>query len=102
MHSFAVARLKVDTHGRWCETRMISSNLIGPDVDSAIFIIAAFAGVLPMQLLLRTVLYQWAFKTAYEIVATPLTYAVVRVLKQREHQDPFDIGTDFNPFRLAG
>ena len=55
-----------------------------------------------MQLLLRTVLYQWAFKTAYEIVATPLTYAVVRVLKQREHQDPFDIGTDFNPFRLAG
>jgi hypothetical protein len=34
-------------------------------------------------------------------VATPLTYAVVGFLKQRERQDPFDIGTNFNPFRLA-
>ena len=102
LNSFVMARLKIATQGRWLWTRTISSTLIGQGVDSAIFIIAAFAGVLPMQLLLRTVLYQWAFKTAYEIVATPLTYAVVRVLKQREHQDPFDIGTDFNPFRLAG
>jgi len=27
---------------------------------------------------------------------------VVGFLKRREARDPFDIGTDFNPFRLAG
>jgi len=102
LNSFVMARLKIATQGRWLWTRTIGSTLIGQGVDSAIFITGAFAGVLPVQLLLRTILYQWAFKTAYEIVATPLTYAVVRVLKQREQQDPFDIGTDFNPFRLAG
>src|SRR5881398_3065410 len=58
LNSFVMARLKIATQGRWLWTRTISSTLIGQGVDSAIFIIAAFAGVLPMQLLLRTVLYQ--------------------------------------------
>jgi hypothetical protein len=44
---------------------------------------------------------QWAFKSVYEIVATPLTYAVVGFLKRAERQDPFDVKTDFNPFTLA-
>jgi queuosine precursor transporter len=101
LNSFVMARLKIATQGRWLWTRTIGSTLAGQGVDSAIFITGAFIGVLPAGILLRTILYQWGFKTAYEIVATPLTYAVVGFLKRRENQDPFDIGTDFNPFRLA-
>ena len=101
LNSFVMARLKIATQGRWLWTRTIGSTLVGQGVDSAIFITGAFVGVLPAGVLLRTILNQWGFKTAYEIVATPLTYAVVSLLKRIEHQDPFDIGTDFNPFRLA-
>ena len=101
LNSFVMARLKIATRGRWLWTRTISSTLVGQGVDSAIFITIAFTGVLPGGVLLRTILYQWGFKTVYEIVATPLTYAVVSFLKRQERQDPFDIGTDFNPFRLA-
>jgi hypothetical protein len=101
LNSFVMARLKIATQGRWLWTRTIGSTLVGQGVDSAIFITGAFLGILPAGVLLRTILSQWAFKTAYEIVATPLTYAVVSFLKRRERQDPFDIGTDFNPFRLA-
>jgi queuosine precursor transporter len=101
LNSFVMARLKIATQGRWLWTRTIGSTLAGQGVDSAIFITGAFIGVLPAGILVRTILYQWGFKTAYEIVATPLTYAVVGFLKRRENQDPFDIGTDFNPFRLA-
>ncbi|HEX3630308.1 MAG TPA: queuosine precursor transporter [Candidatus Dormibacteraeota bacterium] len=101
LNSFVMARLKIATQGRWLWTRTIGSTLVGQGVDSAIFITGAFLGILPASVLFRTILSQWAFKTAYEIVATPLTYAVVSFLKRRERQDPFDIGTDFNPFRLA-
>lgn len=101
LNSFVMARLKIATQGRWLWSRTISSTLIGQGVDSAIFITGAFIGVLPAAVLLRTIAFQWGFKTAYEVIATPLTYAVVGFLKQRERQDPFDIGTDFNPFRLA-
>jgi uncharacterized integral membrane protein (TIGR00697 family) len=101
LNSFVMARLKVLTQGRWLWTRTIGSTLVGQGVDSAIFISGAFLGVLPAGVLLRTILNQWGFKTAYEIVATPLTYAVVAFLKRQERQDPFDFDTDFNPFRLA-
>ncbi|MDQ6883718.1 MAG: queuosine precursor transporter [Candidatus Dormibacteraeota bacterium] len=102
INAFVMARLKIATQGRWLWSRTISSTLIGQGVDSAIFITSAFVGVLPSGLLLLTILHQWLFKTAYEIVATPLTYAIVGFLKRREGADPFDVGTNFNPFRLAG
>jgi uncharacterized integral membrane protein (TIGR00697 family) len=101
INSFVMARLKITTQGRYLWTRTISSTLVGQGVDSAIFITGAFAGVLPLAVLLRTILNQWGFKIAYEVVATPLTYALVNFLKRREHQDPFDSETNFNPFRLA-
>jgi uncharacterized integral membrane protein (TIGR00697 family) len=101
LNSFVMARLKIATGGRWLWSRTISSTLLGQAVDSAIFITGAFIGVLPTGVLLRTILNQWAFKTAYEIVATPLTYALVGFLKRMERLDPFDTGTNFNPFRVA-
>ena len=43
-------------------------------------------------------LTQWLFKSAYEAVATPLTYAVVGFLKRREGGgEVFDHGLRFNP-----
>lgn len=102
LNAFVLARLKIATRGRWLWSRTITSTLAGQGVDSAIFITGAFAGVLPGGMLLRTILYQWAFKTAYEVIATPLTYAVITFLKKQQGEDPFDIGTDFNPFKIAG
>jgi uncharacterized integral membrane protein (TIGR00697 family) len=101
LNSFVMARLKILTSGRRLWTRTISSTVLGQALDSAIFITGAFLGILPASLLLRTIVTQWAFKSVYEIVATPLTYAVVGFLKRAEGQDPFDVKTDFNPFTLA-
>jgi hypothetical protein len=36
----------------------------------------------------------------YEVLATPLTYAVVYWLKSAEKVDAFDYHTSFNPFRI--
>ena len=42
----------------------------------------------------------WVIKVAWEVVPTPLTYAVVGGLKRHEGVDVYDVDTDFNPFRL--
>jgi len=39
-------------------------------------------------------------KVLWEVVATPLTYAVVNFLKKAEQEDFYDRDTDFNPFTL--
>ena len=44
------------------------------------------------------VLSQWFFKTAYEALATPLTYLVVNRLKRVEGVDAYDIDINLNPF----
>jgi uncharacterized integral membrane protein (TIGR00697 family) len=99
-NAFVLAKLKVATGGRWLWTRTIGSTLVGQALDTAVFIGAAFGGTVPGGVLVGMMLGQWLVKVTYEVVATPLTYAVVGWLKAREGIDTFDDRTDFNPVRL--
>ena len=83
-NAYVLARMKVATQGRWLWTRTIGSTLVGQGLDSLVFITVAFAGAIPAAGLLTAVLTQWLVKTAYEILATPLTYAAVGFLKRQE------------------
>lgn len=96
-NSFVLAKLKIATKGRWLWTRTIGSTLVGEGLDTLIFISIAFWGIIPPQLILTTILTQWAFKVVYEVVATPFTYWVVGFLKRRENLDTYDYRTNFNP-----
>ncbi|HEX9016640.1 MAG TPA: queuosine precursor transporter [Chloroflexota bacterium] len=100
-NSFVLARMKIITRGRFLWSRTIGSTLVGEGLDSMIFITFAFFGTMPGGALLTTIAAQWVAKSAYEIVATPLTYAVVGFLKRREGIDTFDYHTRFNPLRVG-
>src|SRR3990170_3100727 len=99
-NSFVLARMKVWTQGRFLWTRTIGSTVVGQGLDSLIFYPLAFYGLAgwPIEQLWQVVLSQWAIKTAWEALLTPVTYAVVGFLKRREGVDVFDSGTDFSPF----
>jgi queuosine precursor transporter len=99
-NSVVLSRLKVATGGRWLWLRTISSTIVGEGLDSLVFISVAFWGTLGMDLP-ATILTQWLFKTAYEVVATPLTYLIVGWLKRIEGVDHFDRGGDYNPLAVA-
>lgn len=100
LNSYIMARLKVATGGKYLWVRTISSTLAGEGVDSAIFISVAFLGVLQLGDLGVTILSQWLFKSAYETLATPLTYLVVNGLKRVEGLDTFDRETKFSPIKF--
>ena len=40
------------------------------------------------------------FRSGTEAVMTPVTYQIVGFLKRAEQEDYYDLGTDFNPFKL--
>ncbi len=100
-NSFVLAKMKVATHGRWLWTRTIGSTLVGQGLDSLVFITLAFAGTITLTALASAIVTQWLMKSAYEAVATPLTYAVVNFLKRREGLDVYDHHTRFNPLRFT-
>jgi len=101
VNAYVLARLKVATDGRFLWVRTIGSTLIGQAFDSAIFMTFAFAGVWPTEILATAAITQWLFKSAYEALATPLTYLVVGFLKRREGCDVFDRNLRFNPLTIS-
>jgi hypothetical protein len=100
-NAYVLARMKVATNGRWLWTRTIGSTLVGQALDSAIFIVLAFAGTIPAAALVTAVVTQWLAKSAYEALATPLTYLVVNHLKRADGSDVYDRDTRFNPLLVA-
>ncbi len=101
-NSIVLAKMKVATEGRWLWTRTIGSTLVGQGIDTVAFVlIATLFGVFPPEIALSLIVANYIFKVTIEVVLTPVTYAVVRYLKQAEQEDYYDRETDFNPFSLA-
>ncbi len=99
VNAFVMAKMKVATRGKYLWTRTVGSTFFGQGVDSLIFYPLAFLGVWETRTVLQVLATNWALKVGWEILLTPVTYAVVGFLKRREGIDVFDEGTDFNPFR---
>ncbi|GAC1570970.1 MAG: queuosine precursor transporter [Candidatus Dormibacteria bacterium] len=97
LNSAVLARLKVATAGRYLWLRTIGSTLVGQSVDSAVFIVLAFAGVLPWPVIGTVIRDLVIVKVAYEVLATPFTYAIVTWLKRVEGVDVFDRRTSLSP-----
>ena len=57
--------------------RVIVSTIIGETVDSVIFILISFYGVLPNDLVLTMICCQIIFKVLYELICYPLTRKIV-------------------------
>jgi uncharacterized integral membrane protein (TIGR00697 family) len=98
-NSFVLAKMKVLTNGRHLWARTIGSTLVGELIDTVIFVVVASAfGVFPWSLFLTLTVANYVFKVGMEAIMTPVTYAVVGVLKRSEHEDVYDRDTNFNPF----
>ena len=98
INSTVLSVMKKGTKGRWLWTRTIGSTIVGQGIDSLIFISIAFSFIFPWNIVFQMILVQWILKTAYEIIATPATYAIVHFIKKKEGIDTFDYGVKYNPF----
>lgn len=100
-NAYVLAKMKIATRGRWLWLRTIGSTLVGQALDSLVFITIAFAGIIPPGVLIAAIITQWLVKSAYEALATPVTYAVVTALKRKEGLDVYDTETRFSPLNLV-
>ncbi|HLF25872.1 MAG TPA: queuosine precursor transporter [Anaerolineae bacterium] len=102
-NSIVLAKMKVAMQGRYLWARTISSTLIGEWIDSAIFVLMATllgATGFVWEIALSLIVANYIFKVCIEVIMTPATYRIVNFLKRAEHEDYYDVDTDFNPFKL--
>lgn len=99
-NSFTLAKMKLWTGGKYLWTRTVGSTIVGQGVDTVLVMVLLFAGTQPPGLILQLILSGYLFKVVYEVLATPLTYAIVNFLKRAEGVDYYDRNTDFSPFHV--
>jgi hypothetical protein len=99
-NSYVMARMKIWSQGRWLWTRTIGSTLVGEGVDTLLFVTIAFASTMPWELFWSIVASNYVFKVGLEAAMTPVTYRITNYLKRSEGVDVYDIGTNFNPFKI--
>lgn len=100
-NSYTMARLKLLTEGRMLWTRTIGSTVIGQAVDTTIVVLLTYIEVVPLKTIGNMIATGYLLKVGYEVLATPLTYAVISWLKRAEGADAFDRHESFNPFNFA-
>lgn len=98
INAYILARMKVWTEGKHLWMRTIGSTLVGQAADSSIFMVIAFWGIFPSDAIVMAIVTQWAFKSLYEALATPLTYITVAYVKRKEKLDTYERDLRFNPF----
>jgi len=101
VNAFVLAKIKIWTKGRHLWMRTIGSTAVGELVDSSLFYLIAFYGIWPIEQVLMVASAQYILKTSWEVLATPLTYAVVNFLKRQEDEDYYDTSTNFTPFKTS-
>lgn len=100
VNAYVMSRMKLSSQGRHFSLRAIVSTLWGEGADSLIFFPLAFGGLMPVAELLKLMLLQVITKTAYEVIALPLTIRVVRYVVKKEETDVYDNDVSYNPLKI--
>ena len=100
VNAYVMSRMKLSSGGRNFSLRAVVSTIFGEGVDSIIFFPLALGGVVPTEELPWLMLWQVVLKTAYEVVALPLTIRVVNYVKKYEQEDTYDKGVNYSIWKV--
>ena len=103
LNSIVLSKLKVKTNGRFLWIRTIGSTIVGESADSIVFAFVAFYGHSDwtIEKILALAWTGFLLKTLYEVIATPLTYAIVSAVKKVEKVDVYDYSISYNPIKFS-
>ena len=97
-NSIVMSKMKVKTKGKYLALRTIGSTLIGEGLDTIIFIPIVFIGALDLKTILFLIIDTYVLKVTLEVILTPITYKVIKFIKNKENIDTFDNGQKYSIF----
>ncbi len=84
LNSWVLAKIKQQTKERGLWVRLIGSTAVGELADTLIFCTIAFYGIITGSDFINYVVVGYLYKTLLEVVLLPVTYRVVRKVKEGE------------------
>ncbi len=98
-NAYIMSKMRVASEGRNLWQRMMASTLVGEALDTVVFCVVGFYGVVPVAVLWQMIYSATLFKAAYEAVISPVTYVVIHWFKRQEgYGDDYSAPVNYNPF----
>lgn len=95
-NSFIMSRMKVKMQGRYLPIRTIGSTVVGELIDTTIFVPIVFVGVLDGITILNMIISVFLIKLSFEVILTPITYNLIKFIKEKEGIDTYDKEIKYN------
>lgn len=73
------------TRGRWLWLRNNASTTVSQLIDTAIFITLAFYGIVPDNILVYMIFWQWVWKIIVALIDTPFVYLFTYMFRRWNH-----------------
>lgn len=87
-NSFVLEKIKQKTKGKFLWLRTIGSSVVGHFLDTTIFLLIAFVGVVEFKELLVMILIQYIIKLGIEaLCATPFAYLIINKIKNHINKE---------------
>lgn len=83
-NSYIMEYIKNNSKIKYLWFRTILSTLVGEGLDTIIFILIGFSGLMPWNAIFLMILFQTIAKVLYEVILTPVTYLVINKIKKME------------------
>lgn len=102
-NSTTLAKMKIIFMGKYDGLRYVTSTFLGQVADNTVavlcfvYVVGLFDKSITTELILTSVI----FCTVWEMLALPITRRVIKWIKEKEGIDTYDVGTNFNPFKLG-
>ena len=84
LNAYVLIKIKQRTKEGKLWARLIGSTLVGEAADTVVFCLVAFGGILTGSTLANYVITGYVYKVLIEVIMLPVTYAVIKQVKQRE------------------
>lgn len=101
VNSYLLVKIKIATKGKKLWLRLVGSTVVGELLDTIVFCLIAFGGILTGLDMLNYILVGWLFKVGVEVLMLPVTYRVIDALKKSERSDSNDAKSDLTPFSVS-
>jgi len=100
VNAYIIAKTKILLRGQYFWLRSLCSTLIGEGIFNLIAFSIMFIGVVSFKVYLEVMLFSYAFKAVWAVVAVWPAFLLMKVLKRVEGIDIYDYKTNFNPFKF--
>jgi len=98
---FLITKLKILVKGRFFWLRSIFSTMIGGFIGVIIAFSLAYGASVPLSGIEKLILTDYSVRFLYAVIGGGPAWLLVIYLKNKEKIDVYDVGTNFNPFKLS-